>query len=111
MVKLETFGPRLSADPLEALGEMLARENLPWRETWGPQGVALFPHVAKDPDEWEERSLAMHAAQVMIELPDKPSEPMRTRRVVEQLPGHKAPPQNFEDTEESRRLRGIVRGD
>ncbi len=109
MVKLETFGPRLSADPLEALDELLAREKLPWTETWGPDGCALFPRVAKDLDEWEERSLAMHSRQEMITLPDKPSEPMRTRRVVDL--DKPAPPRNFEDSAESARLRSVVRGD
>ena len=111
MAKLETFGPRLPADPLEALDELLARENLPWREVWGPGGVAIFPLVEPDPDAWEERASIMHAGQEMIELPDKPSEPMRTRLVVELGQEHKAPPINFEDSAESRRLRNISRGD
>jgi hypothetical protein len=109
MRKVENFDPGLPADPLEALDELLARENLPWREVWGPGGVAIFPLVEPDPDAWEERASIMHAGQEMIELPDKPSEPMRTRLVSEL--DKPPPPIKFEDTAESRRLRSISRGD
>lgn len=110
MPKIETFGPRLSADPLEALGELLARENLPWREVWGPGGCGIFPLVEPDPEAWEERALIMHAGQELIVLTDKPSEPMRTRLVSDL--DKPDPPMRFEDSEASRKLRGgIVRGD
>jgi hypothetical protein len=55
---------------------------------------------------WEKSCQEMHQSQTLILPPEKPGAPMRKAPVVEQ-----EGPINFEDSEESRKLRGLKRGD
>ena len=69
-------------DGLAALTEVLAIKRSGWHRIEGPDGVALFPETAKDVDAWEQRALAMTAAQAPIHLAPKPVENTLAARVV-----------------------------
>ena len=99
--------------PEDAIMEALARERSGFYRVEHPDtgAVAMFPQTAKDVAAWEERCRVMHAEQVMITVPEKPGQPMPTRPVAEQSPLYEPPPMNFEDSADSRRLRGLTRGD
>lgn len=99
--------------PEEAILEALARERSGFYRVEYPDtgAVAMFPQTAGDVAAWEERCRVMHSEHVMITVPEKPGQPMHTRPVAEQSPFYEPPPMNFEDSAESRRLRGLTRGD
>lgn len=62
----------LPSDPLDALGALLAEDSVGWHRAEGPHGCAYFPHTASDVAAWEERALAMTAAQRPVEVEEKP---------------------------------------
>lgn len=64
----------LPNDPLDALAGLLAQDAFSWYRIEHPAtgAIGIFPHTATDVAAWEERALAMTAAQVPVEVEEKP---------------------------------------
>ena len=104
----------VEGDPLAALDEELAILDAGWYRHEHPEtgALILFPHTATDQNHWESRCQEMLDGQELIDLPDKPTENHYLRRPLH----HSAEPVEperlrFEDSEESRRVRGTARAD
>jgi hypothetical protein len=63
---------------LADLGREVAASDAGFRTVRGPGGFALLPETAKDIDEWERRSIALHQSQEPVSLAPKPSANQQT---------------------------------
>lgn len=100
------------ADPLDALMERLdvidgKTRNL-WHEVRNVDGalVAVHPLVCRDVADWESGLAALMQSQTLVLPPERPGQPFQTEPVAE-----RTEPRRFEDSDESKRMRGLTRGD
>ena len=96
---------------LDAIGAMSG--NRLFHEVKNADGEVVGVHPlgvnSRDKDAveaWEKSCQEMHQSQKMILPPEKPGQPLRTVPVAESTE-----PQKFEDSDESKMLRGLKRGD
>lgn len=75
-------------------------------EVVGVHPIGVNPKDRETVEAWERSCQEMHRNQTMILPPDKPGAPMQRKSVAESTE-----PVKFEDSEESRKLRGLKRGD
>ncbi len=101
-------------DPLALLAGELAIMDTGWYHHEHAQtgALTLFPFEAADADDWERRCQEMHDGQELITLEDKPTENHYLRRPLHHTArSQPTEPVRFEDTPESAKLRGVIRGD